>query len=83
MQMWVDYYQMSAPPGDLDVVIRSAVGQAPRQPPHAARPARIQDVSVGRRWPHHGEGALTGEVLIVIVGARCRRKVCGGGGGVV
>lgn len=40
-------------------------------------------MSVRRRWPLCEEGSLTGEVLSVIVGARCRRGVCGGGVGVV
>jgi len=83
VQMWVGYYQTNAPPADLDVVIRSRVERAPRQPAHCVRPTRKHDMSVARRWPLHGGEALTGEVLIVIVGARCRRAVYGGGVGVV
>lgn len=83
MQMWADYYQMNASRGDLDVVSHLAVEQASRQPPQYDRPTWMQTVSVGRWCLLSERDALTGEVLIVIVGARCRRGVNGCGGGVV
>ncbi len=68
--MWGGYCRTNATRGDLDVVNRSAVEQASRQPPQYDRPTRMQTASVGRWYLLSEEEALTGEVLIVIVGAR-------------